>query len=233
MTEKCEVNRCENPAAGPIEDDEGSFSFCDDHFDKVTSAALHEKLSLADAVDAVALAENIGNARHFPHSLRELGRARDHAVKQSTMSTVYEPNLCPQCRSHSAKFEHHRRTGGYEIACGCCGRRECHHPKRDEEGSYCGFQHEVWQGAGVLFFRHAGEHFFRRHLLNTPGEVIAADRWLRERLSAGAVDPETACLTCWDDQTQCVEVVVGELLDILAGSVKTVSGFPDVAKQVR
>jgi hypothetical protein len=37
----------------------GSFSFCDDHFDKVTSAALHDRLSLADAVHAVTLAETI------------------------------------------------------------------------------------------------------------------------------------------------------------------------------
>jgi hypothetical protein len=59
MTEKCALNRCENPAVSSIEDDMGSFSFCDDHFDKVTSAALHEGLSLADAVHAVTLAETI------------------------------------------------------------------------------------------------------------------------------------------------------------------------------
>jgi hypothetical protein len=65
MTEKCALNRCENPAAGSIEDDEGSFSFCDDHFDSVTSAALHEGLSLADAVDAVALAETVEDETRF------------------------------------------------------------------------------------------------------------------------------------------------------------------------
>jgi hypothetical protein len=61
MTEKCDLN-CENPAVSSIEDDEGSFNFCDDHFDKVVHAALHQKLSLADAVRAVALAETIEDA---------------------------------------------------------------------------------------------------------------------------------------------------------------------------
>jgi hypothetical protein len=57
MMEKCDLNRCGNAATGSIEDDAGSFSLCDAHFGKVTSAALHQGLSLADAVDAVALAE--------------------------------------------------------------------------------------------------------------------------------------------------------------------------------
>ena len=57
MMEKCDLKRCGNAATGSIEDDEGSFSFCDAHFGEVTSAALHQGLSLADAVDAVARAE--------------------------------------------------------------------------------------------------------------------------------------------------------------------------------
>jgi hypothetical protein len=142
------------------------------------------------------------------------------------MSTIYEPTLCPQCRSHSANFKQDRHAGCYETACGHCGRRERHQSKYDEEGFYCGFAHEEWQGAGVLFFRHVGEHFFHRHLLNTPGEVIAAEGWLHERLRAGTVDPETASLTRWNDLTQCVEVVEGELLDFLAGKIETVEGFP-------
>jgi hypothetical protein len=70
MTEKCDLNRCGNAAAGSIEDDMGSFSFCDAHFDAVTSVALHAKLSLADAVQAVARAENIeDNARLRPENV--------------------------------------------------------------------------------------------------------------------------------------------------------------------
>jgi hypothetical protein len=63
MAEICELNRCENPAVSSIEDDQGSFSFCDAHFDGVCHAALHDKLSLADAVDAVTLAEAIESGR--------------------------------------------------------------------------------------------------------------------------------------------------------------------------
>lgn len=53
---------------------------------------------------------------------------------------------------------HDCRTRGYEIDCGRCGQREGHGPRCDDEGTCCGFKHEVWQGAGVLFLRHAGDH---------------------------------------------------------------------------
>jgi hypothetical protein len=59
MTEQCDVKRCGNAATGSIEDPTVSFSFCDVHFGEVTSAALREKLSLADAVQAVARAGTI------------------------------------------------------------------------------------------------------------------------------------------------------------------------------
>ncbi len=142
------------------------------------------------------------------------------------MSTIYEPTLCPQCRSHSAKFEQDRHAGGYDIRCSHCGHHETHRLDYDEEGIYSGYTHVVRKGAGILFFRHAGEHFFHRHLLNTPKEVIAAERWLRERLSAGTVDPETAFLTRWDGEANGVKVMVGEILDFLAGKIETVEGFP-------
>jgi hypothetical protein len=65
MMEKCDLNHCGNAATRSIEDDEGSFSLCDTHFGGVTRAALHQGLSLADAVDAVAWAENIEDAPRF------------------------------------------------------------------------------------------------------------------------------------------------------------------------
>ena len=65
MPEKCDLKRCGNAATGSIEDDEGSFSFCDAHFGDVTSAALHQGLSLADAVDAVARAYTTEDAPRF------------------------------------------------------------------------------------------------------------------------------------------------------------------------
>ena len=65
-------------------------------------------------------------------------------------------------------------------------------------------------GADVLLYRHAGEHSFHRHLLNAPRQVIDAERWLRDALSDGAVDAETASLIRWNDKTNSVEVGVGE-----------------------
>jgi hypothetical protein len=55
--EKCDLRRCGNAVTRSIEEHEGSFSFCDAHFCNLASAALHRGLSLADAVDAVALTE--------------------------------------------------------------------------------------------------------------------------------------------------------------------------------
>lgn len=57
MTEKSGINRSGNAAVASIEDDEGSFSFCDAHFGDVTSAARHQGLSLAAAPDSVTLGE--------------------------------------------------------------------------------------------------------------------------------------------------------------------------------
>ena len=48
----------------------GSFSFCDAHFGDMTSAALHQELSLADAVDAVNRARFL--AEGFPCATEEL-----------------------------------------------------------------------------------------------------------------------------------------------------------------
>jgi hypothetical protein len=142
------------------------------------------------------------------------------------MSTIYEPTLCQQCRCHSAKFEHDRRTGGYETACGRCGRRESHRPEHDEEGTYSEYTHIVRKGAGVLWFRYAGDPRIYCHYLHTPAEALAAEQWLREGLSTGVVETGSCFLTRWNDQTQQVECVVGELLDFLAGKIVRMVGVP-------
>lgn len=146
--------------------------------------------------------------------------------KYVSMCVVFEPQKCAQCGSHSSSFTQDHRSGGYETACGRCGSRERHESLLDDEGFYRGFRHEASQGFGVLFYRLVGGHEFYSHLLNTPRETIDAERWLRERLDTGIIDPQTACLTRWDDETNQVEVVVGELVDVLAGKIVTMSGVP-------
>src|SRR5207245_5633424 len=140
------------------------------------------------------------------------------------------PNLCPQCRAQSAHFKHDRRAGAYEITCGRCGRRECHESMYDDDGNYCGFRHEVTNGAGRLFFRYTGDNFFYAHLLHSPTEVLNAENWLRQRLGTGAVDPDSASLMRWDDEVGRMEVVLGEPVYLLAGRVKTVLGLPGDAE---
>jgi hypothetical protein len=141
------------------------------------------------------------------------------------MSFVFEPNYCPQCRSHSSDFKLDRHVGSYDTACSRCGRRERHDPQFDDEGCPCGYVHTVWQGAGVITYRRTGEHFLCRHLLNTTREVLDAGDWLRDALNDGAVDPEIAFLTRWDGEANRVEVLVGRRVDLLAGKIETVFGF--------
>jgi hypothetical protein len=66
MMEKCDLKRCGNIATGSIEDSKGSFSLCDAHFGEVTSAALYQRLSLADAVDAVEIKMSDGKVYLTP-----------------------------------------------------------------------------------------------------------------------------------------------------------------------
>jgi ribosomal protein S27AE len=146
------------------------------------------------------------------------------------MCVVFQPNHCPQCGSHSSTFTQDHRSGGYEITCGRCGRRERHEPRSDEEGIYCGYRHEASQGFGVLVYRFIGGHEFYSHSLNTVREVIDAESWLREGLRMGTVDPEAAWLTRWDDDAQRVVVLVGQMFDILAGKVVRMSGVPGEAE---
>ena len=78
----------------------------------------------------------------------------------------------------------------------------------------------------MLCFRYAGVRPIFCHYLHTPTEVLAAERWLREGLSAGGLETGTCFLTRWNEQTRQVECVVGELLDFLAGKIVRKSGVP-------
>jgi hypothetical protein len=100
MMEKCDLKRCGNAATGSIEDNERSFSLCDAHFGEVTSAALHQGLSLADAVDAATLAEAI-----------ESGRAGESPIT----ATGENPAMRPQART--ARAPQHDRLE-YRLDCG-------------------------------------------------------------------------------------------------------------------
>jgi hypothetical protein len=82
------------------------------------------------------------------------------------------------------------------------------------------------KGAGVLWFRYSGERPIFCHHLHSSTEVLAAEHWLREGLSAGVIETGTCFLTRWNEQTRQVECVVGELLDFLAGKIVRRSGVP-------
>jgi hypothetical protein len=56
-----------------------------------------------------------------------------------------------------------------------------------------------------------------RTLVNTPTQLLEAEAWLRERIKTGAVDGATGSLIRWNDETQQIESVLGERVDLLAG----------------
>ncbi len=146
---------------------------------------------------------------------------------------IFQPRLCQQCRAQSAHFEHDTRAGGYEIACGRCGRLEHHETKYDDEGTYSGFRHESSQGFGVLFFRDTSDHEFYSCSLNTPTQLVEAEAWLRERIRTGGVDADTASLSRWNDEIRQLEPVLGERVDVLARKVVRKSGVPGDVKRDR
>jgi hypothetical protein len=83
----------------------------------------------------------------------------------------------------------------------------------------------------MLFFRCASGHEFYSCCLNTPTLLLEAEAWLRERIRTGAIDVATASLSRWNNATQQIESVLGERVDLLAGSIVRMSGIPgDVEK---
>lgn len=138
---------------------------------------------------------------------------------------IFQPYRCTQCGEDSVRF-HYDGASQYTTDCGRCGHQERHTLEYDAEGSNCGFTHVVRKGAGVLWFRYSGEPPIYCHYLHAPAEVMEASDWLRERLRTGAVETETAFLTQWNEPTRQIEVVIGELLDFLAGKVVAKSGLP-------
>jgi hypothetical protein len=125
------------------------------------------------------------------------------------MSVVQSNVKCPQCEFAEADscFDWRARTN--DVMCRRCGYTEQDGPVLDESG-VCGWKNEAKYGAGALWYRGAdGNGAFAARYLGSVEAVTEAEKWLRERLAAGEVDPAVSYLTRWNKQTKQIELVLG------------------------
>ena len=129
------------------------------------------------------------------------------------MSTVSDQIECPQCGYSEADHEFNCRSCGEVTMCKRCGYYECRDAKYDEDGNPCGWKHEISRGAGALWYRGPGQGVFCGRFFNTVKEVLEAERWLREGLDKGQVDPDVSYLTRWNGDTKQVEFIIGKFYE--------------------
>ena len=129
------------------------------------------------------------------------------------MATVSDYIECPQCSYGGASYEFNCRDCSEITMCRRCGYHESWEPKYDEGENPCGWKHEISRGAGALWYSSKGRGIFCSNSFNTPKEVLEAERWLREALDQGQVDPEVSYLTKWNREAKQVEFVVGRFYE--------------------
>ena len=127
------------------------------------------------------------------------------------MSTVSDQVKCPQCGCEEANYEFNCRTSEKETLCPQCGYIESREAKRDEDGQFHGWKHDITHGVGALWYRPTDGIAFACHSLHTADEFAKAERWLKEQLAAGTVDKDTARLNRWNKESRRVELIVGTL----------------------
>jgi hypothetical protein len=124
------------------------------------------------------------------------------------MSSVLDYISCPRCRAE-ASFEYVCGTAEQFINCPRCGYTESVVAKWDEANNLAGYEHNVCEAAGALWYRRVDSPAYCLHALETERQVLDAERWLSDQLQAGTVESSTACLTRWNDQSKAVELVLG------------------------
>ena len=129
------------------------------------------------------------------------------------MSSVQSFVKCPQCGYEQADELYRCCTDESVTSCRRCGYYECWDAKYDEDGDFCGWKHEINKGAGALWGRGTGQDILSGHFYNTQKEVLDAERWLREALDKGQVDPDVSYLTKWNRETRQVEFIIGKFYE--------------------
>jgi len=141
------------------------------------------------------------------------------------MSIVVEHIKCPQCEYGQADHQLNRRSKEFLIFCVRCGYFECMERKRDDNGYYCAWEHEINHGAGALRYCLVGHPIAGGKFLHTRTDVAKAEQWLRVYVQKGQLDPAESYLTRWNDETKQVETVIGKFIDPMS----TAGGEPNTA----
>lgn len=133
-----------------------------------------------------------------------------HKTQRGNLMSVVQSNVkCPQCEFVEADscFDCRARTN--EVMCRRCGYTEHDGPVLDESG-VCGWKNEAKYGAGALWCRGTdGNGVFASYYLGSVKAVTEAEKWLRECLAAGEVDPTDSYLTRWNKVAKRIELVLG------------------------
>jgi hypothetical protein len=140
------------------------------------------------------------------------------------MSSVQDLIKCKQCGYKEADYLYYCRIGEDVTTCRRCGFHESWTAKRDQDGVPCGWLHEIDEGFGALFYRLKGAGGFANGCMRSANELAEAERWLRERLAKGEVEPQDSYLTRWNRETMQVELVVGEFYEWPESRVQDTAG---------
>jgi hypothetical protein len=127
------------------------------------------------------------------------------------MSTVQDFVDCPQCGFGEADYLCTSPCRSQAIMCQRCGYQEDWDLKYNPVEQDRRWQHAIRKGFGVMSYLRAGAPSRPIHFLHTKDELLDAERWLRDQLASGAIATQSAYLTCWNDETKNVEVLLGNL----------------------
>jgi hypothetical protein len=108
-------------------------------------------------------------------------------------------------------------SGSYRMTCLTCGYYESESLRTNADGVCCGSLRVIGKGFGVLRYRYLNDNFYTTHFMKTTRQALDAARWLRRMLRCGAVDPETAYVTRWNDDLNRIEILVRNPVDLLVG----------------
>jgi predicted RNA-binding Zn-ribbon protein involved in translation (DUF1610 family) len=133
--------------------------------------------------------------------------------EEKDMTSVQDVITCPQCGYEQVDYVYNCRTSEDTTSCRRCGYHECWDAQYDEDNTFSGWIHRIERGAGALWYQGIGQVGMCGHFLNKGKEVADAEKWLREALDKGQVDPDVSYLTRWNREANQVEFVIGEFYD--------------------
>src|ERR1017187_7183484 len=129
------------------------------------------------------------------------------------MSEVPEFIECPQCGFESMDYIYTYQRAKDVTMCRRCGYYQHRDGKDHKGGDRRDWYKSVRAGNGVLFCRYTGQRAVRGGSCTTGTEALDVERWLRDAINKGEVDPDTSYLTRLNSETDQVEFIVGRFCE--------------------